>query len=325
MRAQEQGLEKTKVNVSVRPLKDDDIPAADRIYRLAFGTFLGLPDPMKFDGDSGIIKTRWIAEPTSSFGAEVNGNLVGSNFVTNWGSVGGFGPLSVLPNLWDQGIGAKLIEPAMELFEKWRIRHIGFFARAHSPKNIGLYQKFGFWPRFLTTIMSLPVKKEEPLSHVNLYSEVSDNKKEEQLEACREVTGSIYDGLDLEREIRAVNSQNLGDTLLLHDNSKVVGFAICHCGGGTEAGSGACYIKFGVVRPGSTTEQCFEQLLDACKSFASLRGMSRLVAGVNIGCNKAYRKMIERGFRTFIQGVAMHKPNESGFYRADVYLINDWR
>jgi hypothetical protein len=37
--------------VSVRPLRLDDIPAADHIFRLAFGTYLGLPEPESFAGD----------------------------------------------------------------------------------------------------------------------------------------------------------------------------------------------------------------------------------------------------------------------------------
>jgi hypothetical protein len=35
--------------------------------------------------------------------------------------------------------------------------------------------------------------------------------------------------------------------------------------------------------------------------------------------------MLKRGFRTTIQGVAMQRPNEPGYNRADVYLIDDWR
>ena len=37
-------------DVSVLPLREDDLPVADRIMRLAFGTFLGLPDPQTFNG-----------------------------------------------------------------------------------------------------------------------------------------------------------------------------------------------------------------------------------------------------------------------------------
>ena len=59
------------------------------------------------------------------------------------------------------------------------------------------------------------------------------------LKECFEVTNSVYPGLDVEREIRAVDDQRLGDTVLLRDGSQLVGFAVCHCGAGSEAGSGS--------------------------------------------------------------------------------------
>jgi hypothetical protein len=52
--------------------------------RLAFGTFFGLPDPMKMFGDSDIAHTRFRAAPDSALAAEADTKLVGSNFVTNW-------------------------------------------------------------------------------------------------------------------------------------------------------------------------------------------------------------------------------------------------
>lgn len=53
--------------------------------------------------------------------------------------------------------------------------------------------------------------------------------------------------------------------------------------------------------------------------------MSKPVAGVNTGCHKAYRKIIENGFLTDMQGVAMQRHNEQGYNRPDIYLIDDWR
>jgi hypothetical protein len=75
----------------IRQLRESDIPAADRIFRLAFDTFLGLRDPLQFFGDADYIRTRLRANPSAAFAAETNDELVGSNFVANWGSVGVFG------------------------------------------------------------------------------------------------------------------------------------------------------------------------------------------------------------------------------------------
>lgn len=69
----------------------------------------------------------------------------------------------------------------------------------------------------------------------------------------------------------------------------------------------------------------FEQLLDLCEMLTAKAGISRLVAGVNTSHHNAYRRMIARGFCTDVTGIAMHKPNEAGFARADVFVLNDWR
>jgi hypothetical protein len=58
-------------------LRLSDISTADRIYRLAFGTFVGLHDPMQFSGDADTIRTRFRADPSAALGAEFNGKLVG--------------------------------------------------------------------------------------------------------------------------------------------------------------------------------------------------------------------------------------------------------
>ena len=147
----------TNDKIIIRLLEEKDLVDADRILRLAFGTFLGLPDPEKFMGDAGYVQSRWRTDPPAAFAAELNGELAGSNFATTWGSVGFFGPLTIRPDLWDRGLGARLMEPIIELFAKRNVRQAGLYTFAQSKKHVGLYQKFGFWPRFLTAILSRPV------------------------------------------------------------------------------------------------------------------------------------------------------------------------
>jgi GNAT superfamily N-acetyltransferase len=324
-------IDEARASVSIRPLEENELEEADRIFRLAFGTFLGLPDPLMFLGDAGYVRTRWQADPASAFAAEVDGELVGSNFATNWGSVGFFGPASVRPDLWDKGVGVRLVEPVMERFAEWGIEHAGLFTWSHSPKHTYLYQRFGFWARFLTAIMSksvverLMAGEDEPESQWSRFSGLSEGDRDETLKACGELTGAVHDGLDVSGEIRAVASQDLGDTVLLRDDSGLAGLAVCHCGAGTEAGSGACYVKFGAIRPGPDAGRNFERLLDACEALAVAEGMQALIAGANMGRHEAYRALLSRGFRIEIQGVTMHRPNEPGYNRPGVYIVDDWR
>jgi predicted N-acetyltransferase YhbS len=313
------------LDLDVRALRETDLDAADRVMRLAFGTFIGLPEPETFMGDAGFVRTRWRTDPSAAFVAETRGEIVGSNFATNWGSFGFFGPLTIRPDLWDRGIGGRLMAPIMDCFAQWGTAHAGLFTWPNSQKHIGLYQRFGFWPRFLTAVMSKAISVPGTAPTATRFSDLPEGERDSGLDACMELTNAIFDGLDVTREIRAVADQGLGDTLLLWDDSTLVGLAICHCGPGTEAGSGTCFVKFGAVRSGAGAESHFAQLLDAVDLLTHSRGLARVVAGVNTSRHEAYRAMLGRGFRTDLQGVAMHRPNSDGFSRPGLFILDDWR
>lgn len=306
-------------------MEERDLQAADRIMRLAFGTFLGLPDPGAFMGDADYVQTRWRTNPAAAFSAEVGGRLVGSNFASNWGSVGFFGPLTTHPEVWDRGLGKRLMEPVMDCFASWKTAHAGLFTFAQSVKHVGLYRKFGFWPRFLSAVMSRPVTDMAMAFDWTRFSAASLEEQAALLRGCAAVADANFPGLDVGAEVRAVAQQNLGDTVLLWDEGVVAGFAVCHCGPGTEAGGGACYIKFGAVRPGPAAQRNFERMIAACAAMAASSNLARLVAGVNTARHEAYSILLALGFRTDIQGVAMQRGNEPGYNRPGVYLIDDWR
>jgi GNAT superfamily N-acetyltransferase len=308
----------------IRPLVEADLEDADRIFRVAFGTFLGAPDPESFFGDADYVGTRWRADPGGALAAEADGRLVGSNFATNWGSVGFFGPLTVEPAYWDQAVGQRLLDSTMDLFTTWNTRHVGLFTFAQSAKHVGLYQKYGFWPRFLTAVMARPVESLSPPQPTRV-SDVGDTELAGVIDEVGKLTDAVYPGLDLSREINSVRAQQLGDTVLLDDEAGLQALAICHIGTGTEAGGGNCYVKFGAVRPGPDAERVFGLLIDACHGLASERGASILVAGANAGRDQAWRALSDRGFRREMQGVAMHRPNEAGYSTSDSYIIDDWR
>jgi GNAT superfamily N-acetyltransferase len=300
-----------------------DLAAADRVMRVAFGTFIGLPEPASFMGDASYVPNRWKADPESAFTAVVEGKVVGSAFAARWGSVGFFGPLTVTPELWDAGIGRRLMEPIVALFEKWRVTHTGLFTFPHSPKHVGFYQSLGFWPGALTAVIARPASA-AAASWRTLSASVAAERAA-LVEGCGRVAAAQYPGLDLGFEIDATAKLGLGDTVLVEDAGAVMGFAVCHVGPNTEAGTDTCYVKFGAVNPGRDAAPRFEHLLDACSTFAASRGAKALLVGVSTARHDAYRLLLGRGFRTVLQGVAMHRPNEAAYSRPDRFVIDDWR
>ncbi len=322
----------TRVEALIRPLAESDLDTADRIVRVAFGTFLGLPDPAAFMGDANYAHTRWKADPAAALGAEHDAKLIASNFATNWGSFGFFGPLTVEPDYWNRGIAKQLLGPTMEIFRRWGNRHLGLYTFPSSSKHMLLYQKFGFWPRDLVANVAKSVPATPQASDVAADSEsslFSGTRSDELLDffaACREVTDSNFEGLDVQREIRAVSEQRLGDTVLLWDDSKLAAFAVCHTGAGSEAGSGVCYIKFAAVRPGAGAAANFRRLLDRVATFAAASQAQKITAGVNLARREAFQALLSAGFRVESQGIAMEVGDaSSGYNHSGTYILDDWR
>jgi predicted N-acetyltransferase YhbS len=224
--------------LAIRPLAAADLDAADRVLRVAFGTFLGMPDPASCFGDADFARTRFKAAPELALAAEQDRKLVGSAFVADWGSVGFFGPLTVDPTLWDKGVAKRLLDGVMGTFERLGTKQRGLFTFPGSTKHVGLYQKYGFWPQYLCAVMAKAPSTTD--SHgARPFSRMSPDEQGKVLASVRSLTDSIYPGLDVTREIRSVFDQKLGDTLILGDGE---GVAVCHCGPGTEAGGGAFYV-----------------------------------------------------------------------------------
>jgi len=307
--------------VKVGPLTESELKEADRIVRLAFGTFLGAPNPSEFMGDRNFMTPRWRSKHIKVIAARDGEKLIGSNVITRWGSFGFFGPLTVLPEYWDRGIAQRLMEATIKTFDAWGLRQSGLFTFPHSAKHVGLYQKFGYWPRYLTAIMIRTPEKcaTEPV----LLSTMSRSAREQAIEACSRLTNRIDKGLDLAGEIRAVLAQRTGDILGTYTRGALDAFAICMNGPGSEGGEKICYVKFAAAG-GAGAGDRFSKLLAACDAFAAARG-AKIEAGVNLAREDAYWRMRAHGYKAAMQGVAMLRPNAGGFNRADAYVIDDWR
>jgi hypothetical protein len=288
-----------------------------------------MPNPLDFMGDRNFMAPRWHSSHVKVIGAREGERLIGSNVATRWGSFGFFGPLTVLPEFWDRGVAHRLLEATMKVFDLWGVRHTGLFTFPQSAKHVGLYQKFGYWPRYLTALMGRTpeansVRQEKRGDAPSLLSTVSKRQREQTIQACVKLTNKIDKGLDLTGEIRAVLSHRTGDVVLTYTRGVLDAFAVCLNGPGSEGGEKTCYVKFGAARVGAGAGERFNKLLDACDAFALSRGTT-IEAGLNLAREDAYRRMRAHGYRVTLQGIAMQRPHADGFNRADVYVIDDWR
>jgi hypothetical protein len=131
----------------------------------------------------------------------------------------------VLPDLQERGIARALLARTMEQFDTWGTRQVGLFTFAQSPKHIALYQKHGFYARFLTALMAAPARRAQTKNGWSRFGALTKPQQEEALHSCREVAESIYPGLDLTAEIRTTHAQDLGDTVLVEGAGGLAAFA----------------------------------------------------------------------------------------------------
>ena len=313
------------MSLTIRPLEESDLEAADKVRRLAFGTHFGLPDPLSFSGTSRLIEIRRRAWPDGSILAEQDGAIAGIAISSRWGSLGVFGPLAVHPQYWRSGIARQLLDATMPIYESWHCRATALFTFPASLTHVGLYQRYGFWPRSLTAIMSRPVTAPSPVPQARSLSAMSAAEQRDVIAQCAALTDRLYAGLDLRDEIAMVIAHPAADAIVLTENSAITGFVVCHFGAGSEADTGIAYAKFAAARPGPKAARDFQRLLDAANDFAYRNGAAKLNAGINMGAMEAYRLMIAAGFRSTLQGVAMHRPWIAIYDRPDVFALEDWR
>lgn len=319
--------------IRIGALKPTEVDEATRIMRLAFGTFLGLPDPLAFADGREFIAARLGAPHVKAFAARQGDRLIGSNLAIRWGSFGFFGPLTVLPEFWDRGVAQQLLQPTLKAFDAWGVQRTGLFTFPHSPKHLSLYQKFGYWPGYLTALMSRPPATPDPSAPTpTLLSTLPRPQRDAAIRSCAQLTNRIDKGLDLSDEIRTMLARKTGDVVLTAGPRTLDGFAICSTGPGSEGGPATCYIKFAAARnssaPGAAADPGtlarFDRLLSACEAFADARGLG-IEVGVNLAREHAFRHLRARRYRIAAQGVSMQRPHQPGFNRADAFVLDDWR
>ena len=311
-------------SIGVRAMRASDVDAADLVMRNAFGTFWGLAEPHRAFGDSDVMRTRFASGTDGAFVAVRDDEVVGAVLATRWGSSAAMGPLVVRPDLWDQGIAHRLLEPVNDLLDATGVTLAGLFTFANSPKHVGLYQRFGYWPQHLNAIMTRPVSPRRASEEITRFSLLDQSDQARALVAATVLTNMVYEGLDVTNEIVAAHALEVGDTILVRRDGELVALAVCHSGAG-EADSRTCLVKFAAVSPGSHAVHDFHALVDGVEDFAATSEVDVVAAGVATSRRHTYQTLVERGYRISTLGVRMHRPDDMGYCRDVDFVLDDLR
>jgi predicted N-acetyltransferase YhbS len=132
--------------VTLRPVEPGDIEPCAQILFDAFG---GFHDHHRFPRDFPMLEAAtglmeaWIPHP-SVWGvvAEIEGRIVGSNFLDERGPIRGVGPITVDPECQNAGVGRRLMAAVMDRGEG--ASGIRLLQDAFNMRSLSLYESLGF-------------------------------------------------------------------------------------------------------------------------------------------------------------------------------------
>ena len=326
--------------VQIRRVRKGDLSKIRDVMEQTFGDFLERQlgtRPRQAFGGAQYVHHRWLMEPWGCFVAEEDGSkIVGAALAVTWGTVGLLGPVAVLTNYHNQTIGQQLIRAAQDFFDENKATLHGCVTYPTSPKHLFLYHKFGYRPKHLTAIMSrtidrgpartpaAPKPAKAPLT-ARRFSTLEEAKKKAALLRIHRITNAICRGLDLAKEIEIVDGLALGDTLLLERGRDVIGFAICHTPGVSEAPAGALYVKVLAIDPPHRKPENLEHFVATIESLGQELGVQRVILPVYARYWIAYNTLVQCGYQIDFTMIRMQRGKQEDYEDPADLVLDDWR
>lgn len=325
--------------VQIRRVRKGDLSKVRDVIEQTFADFLERQlgtRPRQAFGGAQYVHHRWLMEPWGCFVAEEDGaKIVGAALAVTWGTVGLVGPVAVLTNYQNQTIGQQLLRAVGEFFEENKTTLQGLVTYPTSPKHLFLYHKFGYKPKGLTAVMSrvlergpakgLAPRPAKPGLGVRRFSALEETKKKAALARFHRITNAVCRGMDLSKEVEIVDGLALGDTLLLERGRDLVGFAIYHTPGVSEAPAGALYVKFLAIDPAQRKLEHLEQFVTAVEELGHELGVQRVVLPVYLRYWLAYSALVRYGYQIDFAMVRMHRGKQEDYEDPTHLVLDDWR
>jgi predicted N-acetyltransferase YhbS len=324
-------------SIKVRRVRKGDLSKVRDVIEQAFGDYLERQvgtRPRHVFGGAQYVHHRWLMEPWGCFVAEEgDGKIVGASLAVTWGTLGLLGPMAVLTSYQNQDIGQSLLAATQAFFDENRVTLQGLVTNPASPKHLTLYQKFGYRPKGLLGIMTRTLARRAPGPtpaaklpvEVRRYSTLEEVKKKTAMLRIRRIANGVWRGMDPGKEVEIVDGLALGDTLLLEKGREVVGFAIYHTPGVSEAPHGSVYVKLLVVDTRHRRPEYLHALLAAVEEVAAAGQLQRIVAPCYTAYWTAYQALFERGYHIDFTMVRMKRGKGTDYEDPSDLVLDDWR
>jgi GNAT superfamily N-acetyltransferase len=220
------------------------------------------------------------------------GDIAAFNMVHRSGIEGWMGPLAVRTEYQGSGTGKDLVERGVAWLEREGASVIGLETMPRTLDNIGFYSGLGFAPGHLTITLTVDATSAD--RPPELLGRLSARDRDDELDAARMLVDELAPGYDFTRELELTDALALGDTVLLHQGTRLVGYALCHT---VPLVEGRTREELRVLKLVLADERSFDAIVQALCDFAKRSGTRRVAFRVQGEYGALYRRLIGMGAR----------------------------
>src|SRR5690606_28341010 len=117
---------------------------------------------------------------------ELDGQVVGSNFVDERSTIAGIGPITVAPAVQNRGIGRELMQHVLDRIAQRRFPGCRLVQAAYHNRSLSLYARLGFVAREPLSIM------QGPALNLQIPGYAVRPATEDDLDACNRVCVRVH-------------------------------------------------------------------------------------------------------------------------------------
>ena len=147
--------------------------------------------------------------------AEMDGQIVGSNFLWEDDAIAGVGPITINPKTQNSSVGKKLMEEVLQRAKEQRLAGVRLVQAAYHNRSLALYAKLGFEVKEpLSVLQGLAFNIPLPGYEVRLATEVDLGK-------CNELCHKVH-GHNRSNEL--IGAIKAGTACVVEHNGRITGY-----------------------------------------------------------------------------------------------------
>ena len=212
--------EQVRISIKLRPGTPEDAMQCGKICYNAFKTIAeehNFPPDFLSPEFATTLLSEFLAHP-HIYGvvAELDGRVVGSNFVDERSTIAGIGPITVDPAVQNRSIGRELMQHILDRVTKRRFAGVRLVQTAYHNRSLSLYAKLGFAVKEPLSVM----QGQPPAIQIPGY--IVRPASMDDLDACNQVCLRVH-GHDRGGEL--IDAIKRRTATVVEHNGRITGYA----------------------------------------------------------------------------------------------------